>query len=86
MPQTKSMEKALRQSVKRRARNIIRKRTMKLSVKGALAASKAGDEGEKKETLSAAFKAIDKAAHRGVISKNAAARKKSRLVKRTSAS
>jgi small subunit ribosomal protein S20 len=32
-----------------------------------------------RELLSAAYKAIDKAAKRGVIKKNAAARKKSRL-------
>ena len=45
----------------------------------ALAKEKKGKEAELK--LREAFKAIDKAAKRGVIKKNTAARKKSRLVK-----
>ena len=42
-------------------------------------ALKGKDRGEQAGALSAAYKAIDKAAKRGVIKKNTAARKKSRL-------
>lgn len=39
-----------------------------------------GEVDEAKKSLPAAYKAIDKAAKRGIIKKNTAARKKSRLV------
>jgi len=41
----------------------------------------AGKKDEAKNLISVAYQAIDKAAKRGVIKKNAAARKKSRLMK-----
>jgi len=41
----------------------------------------AGSKEEAKKLISTAYQAIDKAAKRGVIKKNAAARKKSRLMK-----
>lgn len=43
---------------------------------------KEGKKEEAKKAISLAYKVIDKAAKRGVIKKNTASRKKSRLVKR----
>lgn len=77
MPITASAKKALRQNRRRHTRNLVRKGTIKKTVKGALNAS----EKERATALASAFKAIDKAAKRGVIKKNTAARKKSRLIK-----
>jgi len=70
---TSSAKKAHRASLKKREFNLARAKALKESVKGAKKASTP-------ETLSKAFQAIDKAAKRGIIKKNTAARKKSRLV------
>ena len=80
-PITKSAKKALRQSLRRRKRNLRRKNTMKDIIKRIrkLAAEKKIKEA--KQLLPLAYKAIDKAAKTGVIKKNTAARKKSRLTK-----
>ncbi len=82
MPQSKSMKKRLRQSQPRRIRNIGRKRAIKLSTRRTLDAATAGDADATREALSGAFKALDKAAQRGVIHKKTAARRKARLHKR----
>ncbi|MBI3627377.1 MAG: 30S ribosomal protein S20 [Candidatus Sungbacteria bacterium] len=81
MPITKSAEKALRQSIRRRARNTLKKDAFRTAIKNVrgLAAEKKKKEIE--AAISAAYKALDKAAKTNVISKNTAARKKSRLVK-----
>jgi len=77
---TKGAKKAHRASLRKRVFNVRRKRTMAEAVKGARAlAGKSRDEQMK--TLSEAYSAIDKAMKRGVIKKNAAARKKARLAK-----
>jgi small subunit ribosomal protein S20 len=83
MPITKSAKKALRGSDKKRIVNIRRKKNVEVAVKNVkkLAATTVG-KGEKKATvtaLSAAYKALDKAAKVGLIKKGAASRKKSRL-------
>jgi len=80
MANTKSAKKAHEQSLRRRVFNLRRLRDMKNIVKEAkrLALSK---DGKARELLQQAYKAIDKAAKRGVIKKNTAARKKSRLTK-----
>lgn len=80
MPITKSAKKALRSSKRKHAFNEFRKDNMKKAVKSA----KKLVGGEAKMTAAAlakAYQAIDKAAKRGVIKKNTAARKKSRLTK-----
>ena len=77
MPIIKSAKKALRSSKRKRVVNDRRRRVMRTAVK---AARQAGPTVTPKD-LSTAFQAIDKAAKRGVIKKNTAARKKSRLVK-----
>jgi small subunit ribosomal protein S20 len=73
---TKSAKKAHRASLRRRVFNVRRKVALHSAVK---AARKGGSTD--KVLLAAAFQAIDKAAKTNVISKNAAARKKSRLAK-----
>jgi small subunit ribosomal protein S20 len=70
---TSSAKKAHRSSLRKREFNLVRAKALKDSVKGAKKTSGP-------ETLAKAFQAIDKAAKRGIIQKNAAARKKSRLV------
>lgn len=81
MPITKSAKKALRQSERRRTRNIIKKGAYKAAVKKVRALAIAGNKKEVEAAVSLAYKALDKAAKTNVISKNTAARKKSRLVK-----
>jgi small subunit ribosomal protein S20 len=78
MPIIQSAKKALRSSARKYAVNLRRTRAMKESVKEVRELSaKAGKEAL--ASLSKAYKAIDKAAKRGVIKKNTASRMKSRL-------
>jgi small subunit ribosomal protein S20 len=77
---TKSAKKAHRASLKKRVFNLRRKRVLTDTVKTVRKAI-ATDTKEAEKSLSAAYQAIDKAAKTGVIKKNAASRKKSRLAK-----
>lgn len=81
MPNKKAAKKDLRRAKKRAERNLIVKIAYKQAVKGV---GKALESGQKDVTalLSAAQKTLDKAAKRGVIKKNTAARKLSRLAKK----
>ncbi len=79
MPIIKANEKSVRQSERRRLFNDRRRRAMRRAVKfikGLISEKKVK---EAQEALPQAYKAIDKAAKRGVIKKNTAARKKSQL-------
>jgi small subunit ribosomal protein S20 len=78
---TKSAKKAHRASLKKHVFNLRRKRALTTTTKAVKKLVTAGDTKEATTSLSAAYKAIDKAAKRGVIKKNTAARKKSRLAK-----
>lgn len=78
MPIKKAAFKALRQTKKRTIANRQVKLTVKKIIKETLALK---DKTKVAEALRRAYKIIDKAAKKGVIKKNAAARKKSRLVK-----
>mgnify|MGYP006302517031 CR=1 FL=1 len=82
MPITKSAKKALRQNKTNRQRNLAYKDKIKGLVKktDSLIAEKKQEEA--KGLLPQLYKALDKAAKRGVIKKNAASRKKSRLTKK----
>jgi len=82
MPITKGAIKADRQSQKKRVFNIRRKGAMTDVIKEVSKAVTAGDAAKAKELLPKAYKAIDKAAKRGVIKENTAGRKKSRLTAR----
>jgi len=79
MPITKSAKKALRGSERKRVFNLRRKRVMKDTIKEITNLVLAGGKKEAEEKLSVAYKAIDKASKRGIIKKNNASRKKSRL-------
>jgi small subunit ribosomal protein S20 len=85
MPITKGAEKANRQSKKKHIFNIRRKSVMSDVVKSVNKAVTAGDAAKAKELLPQAYKAIDKAAKRGVIKDNTASRKKSRLTAKVKA-
>ena len=78
MPITQSAKKALRGSLRKKAFNDRRKRVMKEEIKKIEKMSKT-NKAEAVKMLSTAFQTIDKAAKKGVIKKNNAARKKSRL-------
>lgn len=78
MPITKSAKKAVRGSLRKKAFNDSRRRAMKDIIKKVEKAAKT-DKTAALKMLSFAFQAIDKAAQKGVIKKNNAARKKSRL-------
>lgn len=80
MPITTSAAKALRSSLRKRAMNVRRKDTLTGAVKEVKKLALAGKVQEAEKKLSLAYKAIDKAAKRGIIKRNTAARKKSRLV------
>ncbi|MCC7356461.1 MAG: 30S ribosomal protein S20 [Candidatus Doudnabacteria bacterium] len=81
MPNTKSAAKAMRQAARRKAYNTITKDKFKSAVKTTKKAITAGTKDVAVETLKAAMAALDKAAKKGVIHKNTASRKKSRLAK-----
>lgn len=82
MPITKGAEKTHRGSERKRIFNLRRKRSMKEAEKALDKAIIAGDAKQAKEILPTAYKAIDKAAKRGVIKDNTASRKKSRITTR----
>ncbi|HEY9556939.1 MAG TPA: 30S ribosomal protein S20 [Acidimicrobiales bacterium] len=84
MANIKSQIKRNRQTIKRTERNKAVRSEMKTRTKSATAGIAAGAENTA-ELLSVAAKKIDKAAVKGVIHKNAAARRKSRLMKKANA-
>ena len=77
MPNIKSMKKDLKRNEKRRINNIAAKSALKTFVKKARTAT--GEDG--KALINAACKQLDKAAARGIIHKNQASRRKSRVMK-----
>ncbi|MBQ5755600.1 MAG: 30S ribosomal protein S20 [Oscillospiraceae bacterium] len=81
MPNIKSQKDRVIQSAKEQARNKAIKSNLKTVVKKADAAIASGAE-DKDAALKAAVSAIDKAQTKGVLHKNTAARKVSRLAKR----
>jgi small subunit ribosomal protein S20 len=82
---TRSAEKANRQSHKHRIRNTHVLSTLRTSVRKFREAAAATDAGKTKEELAAAIKQIAKAASKGVIHKAQASRRISRLTKAANA-
>jgi small subunit ribosomal protein S20 len=80
MPHTKSAKKNLRKSEKRRLYNRAVKRALRTHLKRFVAAADGAPEQMQAEYNLAAMK-LDKAASRGVIHKNLAARKKSQMAR-----
>ncbi len=77
----KSAKKALRQSIKKRARNLIYINKIKSLVKEARLLIAQKKVKEAKDILPQIYKIFDKAAKVGIIKKNTASRKKSRITK-----
>lgn len=82
MPITKSAKKARRQSARRKVQNTKRKDAYKGAIKTYKKQVASKDLKDIQAKLSAAYKALDKAAKTGAIKKNKAARLKSRLAKK----
>jgi small subunit ribosomal protein S20 len=81
MPITSSAKKALRSSKRKRLVNLVSKEKMNKTVKAVKKLFVSTTKEGAKEALVLAYKALDKAAKKGVIKKNTASRKKSRLAK-----
>ncbi|PZD93965.1 30S ribosomal protein S20 [Paenibacillus sambharensis] len=85
MPNIKSAIKRVKTSEKRRALNASQKSALRTAVKNADVAIAGSDADAAKSALVTASKKLDKAVSKGLIHKNAAARKKSRLAKKLNA-
>ena len=81
MPNIKSVMKDVKKSRERHERNIAVKSKIKTFVKKARATMQGGDAPATLQAVSVASSIIDKAAEKGIIHKNAAARRKSRLMR-----
>jgi len=82
MPNIKSAKKALRQNIKKRARNLERKAKMKTAVKQYKKLVEAGKKKEAEKKLPEVYKILDKMAKVNLIKKNKAGRFKSRLARK----
>jgi len=78
---TQSAKKAIRQSARRKEQNIVYKDKIKKLVKEVRTLVSAKKIAEAKKLLPEIYSALDKASKVGVIKKNNASRRKSRLTK-----
>lgn len=85
MANLKSSIKSIRKDKKRRARNTAVSSAVKSAIKKALAAIEAKTK-EAEALVRQAVSVVDKAVENGIVHKNTAARKKSRLLKKFNAS
>lgn len=85
MPNIKSAVKRVKVTKAKALQNKIRKSNLKTVLKKADAAV-ANNAPDKAEAIRLAIKAVDKAAAKGLMHKNCAARKKSQLAKKLNAS
>ncbi len=81
MPIKKSAKKYMRVTEGKTALNRKRKLDLRIAVKQVVVLTKEGKKADAQKALSGAQKALDKAVKTGVIKKNTASRKKSRLSK-----
>ena len=79
MPNHKSAEKRVRQTVKRNEVNTSNKSRLRTQIKKLRAALAAADKNQSQELLTPTISTIDKAVNKGILHKNTAARYKSRL-------
>ncbi len=82
MANIKSQIKRNKQNQAARLRNRVYRGSARTFLRKALVAIHSGKEEESKQAVQNAIKALDKAASKGVIHKNNAARRKSRLMAR----
>lgn len=85
MPILESAKKALRQNKKRKTHNLEYKNKVKSLVKKALIFARENKTDELKQMIPSLYKAVDKAVKIGVLKKNTAARKKSRIARKLAA-
>lgn len=85
MPNIKSAIKRVKTNEKRRLQNAAQKSNLRSAIKSVETAAVSNDVENAKNALLIATKKLDKAASKGLIHKNAAARKKSRLTKKINA-
>lgn len=81
MANIKSAAKRARQAEKRRMRNRVYRSWARTAIKKARAYIQAGDFEAAEEAVRTAVRVLDKAAEKGIIHKNNAARRKSRLMR-----
>ena len=81
MANTKSAMKQARQNEGRRLRNRVFRTTARTRVKSARHLIEEGQPEEAQVALAAAVRSLDKAVRKGILHKNNAARRKSRLFK-----
>ena len=79
MANIKSAKKRILVAERNRQRNVAAKSAIKTAIKKTLAAAQEKDKEAVTANLSNAYKLCDKAAGKGILHKNTAARKKSRL-------
>lgn len=80
MANIKSQIKRNRQNEKQRVRNRVYRGSARTAVRNARLVIETGETEQAQEAILVAVKALDKAAAKGVIHKNNAARRKSRLM------
>lgn len=85
MAHSLSAQKRIRQNEKQQARNRARRRALKTRVRAVADALTAGDPALAESKFRAACKRLDREADRGLIHRNAAARRKSQLARRVNA-
>ncbi len=85
MANTKSAEKAARQSTKHRARNDAMTSKLRTAIRKATQAVQSGKQDEALAALAEATPVIDGMVNKGIIHRNKAARHKSRLTKQVRA-
>lgn len=85
MPNIKSSIRSVKTDAERRAKNAAEKSAVRTAAKKVEAQVAEGNKAEAEVTLKKASSLLDRAAQSGVISKNAAARKKSKLAKKVNA-
>lgn len=85
MPNIKSAIKRVKSNEKRRIQNTAQKSSLRTAIKAVEVAVADNNVAKAQEALLLATKKIDKAATKGLVHKNAAARQKSRLAKKINA-
>jgi small subunit ribosomal protein S20 len=85
MANTRSAQKRMRQSEKRRVRNATTRSGVRSVVRTVRSALESGAAAEARAQLTRAIRLLDKAVTKGVLHRNAAARRKSRLTRQLNA-
>ena len=85
MPNIKSSIRSVKTDAERRAKNAPVKAAVRNASRKVVALTETAAKEDAQATLAVASGLLDKAAHKGIIHKNAAARKKSRLAKKVNA-